>query len=266
MQAAGLPYTPGTTWSPKGRIVIHRGLFFLGLTPMPLTITFEYVIHGSQQGLVVYHFCVDSPVLEVLLASVAIAILAYLILRFLFPDLEEKIPVPPQLPEPLPNPFPIPAPGERVPVPRLKDIFNKLEGYLSSISDHSTSSVSLQQQALTGSVGRGARNSKGDVQIVQLMLNAWQGFTGQRKLALDGLAGPLTCGAIASLQQAANFRVSDGRVDPGGPTLSVLGPLTLMSLEQSYRSTPRFYDPDLLAEPESGLDPMSVFWSSLRRG
>lgn len=70
------------------------------------------------------------------------------------------------------------------------------------------------------SVGVGGFNRKDDVLKIQQLLNKIAPGDGGPlpPLAEDGLAGPKTNGAIRAFQQFHRV-ASDGRVDPGGPTL-----------------------------------------------
>jgi hypothetical protein len=78
-------------------------------------------------------------------------------------------------------------------------------------------------QTLGSSVGSGGSNLQADVRKVQALLNkvpaTWGGPAA--KLKEDGFIGPLTIGAIRSLQsfQLGTIFTPDGRVDPGGRTL-----------------------------------------------
>lgn len=77
--------------------------------------------------------------------------------------------------------------------------------------------------AITGSVGRGGINARGDVREVQRLLNGWRAATGQPALAIDGDAGPRTVAAIEAYQaQVLGIARPDGRVDPGGRTWRAL--------------------------------------------
>lgn len=71
------------------------------------------------------------------------------------------------------------------------------------------------------SVGQGGANRPADVRLVQWLLNAWLRSRGATLLAVDGIAGPLTVGAIHAFQQQEHT-ASDDRVDPGGPTIKAL--------------------------------------------
>jgi hypothetical protein len=79
------------------------------------------------------------------------------------------------------------------------------------------------EATISASVGVGGRNLAADVRTVQELLNNVPPEQGgpAPKLAVDGLVGPLTNGAIAKFQRK-QLGFSDGRVDPGGPTLKRL--------------------------------------------
>ena len=75
---------------------------------------------------------------------------------------------------------------------------------------------------ITGSVGRGGSNRSQDVRTVQSLLNNHR-QSPLVKLVVDGLVGPNTIGAIEEFQRSkVNMSYPDGRVDPGGKTLSAL--------------------------------------------
>ena len=78
--------------------------------------------------------------------------------------------------------------------------------------------------AISGSVGAGGANKSADVKIVQQLLNMAGALTGGVRLAVDGMAGPLTNGAIRTCQKNSKLTV-DGRIDPHGPTLARLNAL-----------------------------------------
>src|SRR4051812_28605948 len=82
----------------------------------------------------------------------------------------------------------------------------------------------------SGSVGPGGVNVPADVILVQSLLNLVPVTFGgpSTQLKVDGIAGTLTIAAIRRFQSAA-IGFNDGRVDPGGQTLSRLkssGPVT----------------------------------------
>jgi hypothetical protein len=268
MQDVDLPYMPGTLFKPTGRHELYRQIVFIPgamILPLPITITLEYQRHDKIDGLVVYSFCIDADFKTALAMALIIAVVAVIVLAVLFPELLKDIPLPPipipiprELPPPMPSP--IPAPDPRVPVPA---IFQQFRNLLSAFPA-SGSAPDIRARALTGSVGIRGRNARDDVQVVQFLLNAWQGFVRRPFLALDGLAGPLTNGAIVALQQAAGLRAVDGRVDPGGPTLEVLGKLGAIGIAMTLRNTPRSIHVLRNSFPplQEG-DLLSVFWSSL---
>lgn len=73
------------------------------------------------------------------------------------------------------------------------------------------------------SVGSGGVNLYSDVRVVQYLLNCVPVSSGgpQKELAIDGAAGPLTKAAIVGFQKQ-KLGFCDGRVDPGGRTLTAL--------------------------------------------
>lgn len=74
------------------------------------------------------------------------------------------------------------------------------------------------------SVGRGGQNSLPlDVMTIQYLLNCVPASKGgpSSELVVDGIAGPKTMAAITDFQRN-QLTGPDGRVDPGGPTLSLL--------------------------------------------
>lgn len=73
------------------------------------------------------------------------------------------------------------------------------------------------------SVGFGGANQLPDVQIVQKLINAVPVARGgpTPALVVDGLCGPLTCGAIRSFQ-TKHIGSADGRIDPGQRTMELL--------------------------------------------
>lgn len=81
----------------------------------------------------------------------------------------------------------------------------------------------LVQVVMSGSVGTSGHNAKSDVVLIQSLLNNVPLTDGgpQRKLAVDGLCGPLTVAAIRRFQKVWT-KIDDGRVDPCGPTITSL--------------------------------------------
>jgi hypothetical protein len=82
---------------------------------------------------------------------------------------------------------------------------------------------SFESTELSGSVGQGGRNQADDVSRVQRLLNGVAADQGgpQPELEVDGKVGPLTIRAISQFQKR-HLGFSDGRVDPGGPTITEL--------------------------------------------
>ena len=78
-------------------------------------------------------------------------------------------------------------------------------------------------KSIQRSVGWGGTNVAQDVVTVQYLLNCVPSRKGGPfpELAVDGLVGPKTIGAIRKFQHAA-FGHADGRVDPGQRTLQTL--------------------------------------------
>ncbi|MFT5423866.1 MAG: hypothetical protein ACI89L_001657 [Phycisphaerales bacterium] len=75
-----------------------------------------------------------------------------------------------------------------------------------------------------GSVGKGGKNDKADVETVQKLLNDHASSCGYSKLKLDGMCGKKTIAAISEFQtEGAGFKRGDGCVDPGKKTFKALG-------------------------------------------
>jgi hypothetical protein len=75
---------------------------------------------------------------------------------------------------------------------------------------------------VSASVGKGGVNRQADTRIVQGLLNPHVARLGVRPLAIDGICGPLTIGAITRYQSNVMRVTADGRIDVGGPTLASL--------------------------------------------
>lgn len=75
-------------------------------------------------------------------------------------------------------------------------------------------------QTISGSVGKGGRNSMTDVKTVQGLINRQANKLAPfQPLAVDGLVGMKTIGAIEKFQRVVlRFNNVDGRVDVGGKT------------------------------------------------
>lgn len=74
---------------------------------------------------------------------------------------------------------------------------------------------------INASVGEGGVNAPLDVQYVQVLLNSWGPDHGIAELAMDGLIGPKTNGAIRAFQQA-ELGFVDGLVEVGLNTITAL--------------------------------------------
>jgi len=86
------------------------------------------------------------------------------------------------------------------------------------------------------SVGRGGKNHKPDVWIVQFMLNRC-GLELPQGLKEDGACGGKTIGAVVAFQRL-HCKVVDGRIDPNGATLSKLLQRVKATLVGNLRSIP----------------------------
>ncbi len=75
---------------------------------------------------------------------------------------------------------------------------------------------------LRASVGQGGVNHPDDTKAVQRLLGDLQIAAGGIPLAVDGLVGPKTIGAILAFQQQSPSLPRDGKIDPEGPTLKRL--------------------------------------------
>lgn len=234
MHSLGLPYRPGVSWKPDKRFPFFTGMIFLTL----VTISFHYERHKTIQGVVVYHFCIETSALIPL--RLVLLILAIIVIAILFPEIPFPDPLP-VLPIPKPIPVPIPTPPP-VPVPAV---------------------YALCGQALEGSVGRGGANNRHDVELVQLLLNGWMEASKKPALAIDGVVGPQTIAAITSFQREYTPAFMSGRIDPGGPTLFQLGEMTLAQVKRkappSSVISEKHYKP--LGMP--GFDMRVLFWKLL---
>ena len=74
---------------------------------------------------------------------------------------------------------------------------------------------------ISGSVGRGGMNARNDVTTIQSLLNNCTAPPSPL-LAVDGVVGPKTIGAIENYQRNVVRGTVDGRVDPNGATLRSL--------------------------------------------
>lgn len=83
---------------------------------------------------------------------------------------------------------------------------------------------------ITRSVGLGGANLPTDVKAVQGALNLVPSTRGgpNAALAIDGVCGPLTIGAIRLIQAALRVPVADARIDPLGATFTALAQLLVL--------------------------------------
>jgi hypothetical protein len=131
------------------------------------------------------------------------------------------------------------------------------------------------------SVGFRGVNKSNDVLLIQNALTVWRARNRARNggawLALDGLVGPQTIGAIRDFQ-SFNGLITDGRIDPNGPTLAqlraVLGEeaavfapvvcqlLAVLDCLNGLLALLRPDDPGRLyfVEPMSGLQALRQYW------
>lgn len=77
---------------------------------------------------------------------------------------------------------------------------------------------------ISGSVGKGGKNSAPDVRVVQDLINSHLGkITPIQRLVVDGDVGKKTIAAIEEFQRrVVGMRRVDGRVDVGGKTMKAL--------------------------------------------
>lgn len=98
--------------------------------------------------------------------------------------------------------------------------------------------------SISASVGRAGRNLAADVKTVQRLLNHHlASIPPTKRLSNDGACGMLTITAIETFQRkVVGIRQPDGRVDPGGRTLSVLngGPVVAPSTASAVLVLPSF--------------------------
>lgn len=266
MAEASLPYELGDAWKPLGSHLIGFGLFpnpIPVVPPIPFKATFEYCRHSTVRGLVVYRFCATFP--EISLVPVAI-IAAALALVILAAWLAEKLKDLPGLPNPAHWQTEARSVRAFGAVPRTSTpspMAQHLRDLLARVPQWPTASAA-QRIAIRGSIGRSAQNHREDVRLAQFLLNIWNGLSNQNVLAVDGMSGPLTCACITAFQQAMGLRVADGRIDPGGPTLGILGKIALLWLASGVRSIsldyPRSGQPSV---PIAGIDPLTTMWAAM---
>ena len=137
---------------------------------------------------------------------------------------------------------------------RLSDLQRQVQA---SKGAGAASSQAIQAgSSITGSVGQGGSNKREDVLAVQQLLND---NGASPPLAVDGLIGPATLGAIAKFQQN-NLDNPESRVDPDGETWRALtgqgGPSPAAPPETGVTfggNDPADGGPDATTEPNSTL-------------
>jgi len=82
----------------------------------------------------------------------------------------------------------------------------------------------MANTTISGSVGKGGINKPQDVVTVQELINQnIESIAPIPLLKVDGKAGPKTVSAIEAFQRkVAGIKMPDGRVDPGGKTITKL--------------------------------------------
>src|SRR5438105_4604677 len=89
--------------------------------------------------------------------------------------------------------------------------------------------------SISASVGKRGANQNDDVVIVQKLLNSARRQDRLALIGVDGLVGFETIGAISAFQKQYTG-VADGRVDPGGPTITQLEEKFELGGESQMRS------------------------------
>lgn len=91
---------------------------------------------------------------------------------------------------------------------------------------------------ISGSVGKGGKNARGDTRVVQDLINSkLSDIPPTPRLVSDGLLGNKTIGAISAFQQrVVKLSSPDGRVDPGGRTITALNGGGTISGTPSYNA------------------------------
>jgi hypothetical protein len=168
---------------------------------------------GEGGGVLLHEICVDSPLLSEENIRLLIAILLALLVIFLARK------------------------GLRGPLP---------EGL------QPTPALASWTSPLTGGVGAGRPNLGVDVRYVQLLLNDWHQRSQIAEIAVDGILGGETVGAISQFQNAV-FGTSDGAVD--------IGHFTMRTLEEDhFRSLDdQIADSDISQFNEHNLDTLADY-------
>jgi hypothetical protein len=195
--ALTLPYSLGNIFPADGEkhVTVFEGFIF----GFKIVATFHYLLRGD--GLIVYEFCIKrGGFLRHLSLAMIVAILAAILIIIIK---RKKIP--------------IPVPGVNT---TIKSSSFRMTTGCYDIFDDIGIDLNLYP-LLRGSVGASGANLHHDVTIVQLLLNDWLATAQSSLLAVDGICGPKTKGAILSFQEMYTT-FHDERIDPSGPTLKML--------------------------------------------
>lgn len=92
-------------------------------------------------------------------------------------------------------------------------------------------------EKISASVGKGGKNIRQDVLVVQMMLNRHAATAGYRKLKESGEFDKDTLNAIIEVQSAIGINAPDGRIEPGKRTFVALQARTLPS--DSAKAAPK---------------------------
>jgi hypothetical protein len=117
------------------------------------------------------------------------------------------------------------------------------------------------------SVGKGGRNGTGDVLYIQILLSDWLTRKGITPITIDGICGTHTIQAIQSFQRA-EVGLTDGRVDPNGPTLRALQRKHIQALTSGklMKPIPRAYLPIKRITSQSVEKLVDTYLAKLRSG
>ncbi len=114
---------------------------------------------------------------------------------------------------------------------------------------------------ITAAVGAGGANHRNDAMLIQSLLNLVPAAAGgpAKLLKVDGLVGPLTIAAIRRFQ--SKFGFSDGRIDPGGRTLSQLSAFSPKAQGKGIVGAPGGAKPSPLAAAIAAT-PLAKLWTT----
>ena len=150
----------------------------------------------------------------------------------------------------------------------LKKLLSSIKGLATQYKDVRTAKVAeltakpqanttVMPSTLSGSVGRNGKNDAPDVRLVQTLLNRHGA-----KLTVDGSAGPGTIAAIENFQRTKmNISAPDGRVDPGGRTLTALQSNNTTPVQQQPTQQPVQQQPTQQQAPAQNQGPQSGDYS-----